>query len=61
MNRIVKTASLITSGIIVGAIFRRFAFQGLTISKKSLPDSVKSVKHLFDKDGISEDINNYFI
>lgn len=61
MNRIVKTASLVTSGIIVGALVRKFAFQGISISKKTLPESIKSVKNLFDKSSISEDVDNYFI
>lgn len=61
MNRIVKTASLVTSGIIVGALVKRFAFQGVTINKKSLPETIRSVKDLFDEGTISEDVNNYFI
>ncbi len=61
MNKIFKTASLVTSGIIVGALVRKFAFQDLQSFKKSFPDSVKSVKDLFNKSASSEDINNYFV
>jgi hypothetical protein len=61
MNKIVKTASLVTSGIIVGALVRKFAFQGISMNKKSTLESIKSVKDLFDKNNISEDVNNYFV
>ncbi len=61
MNKIVKTASLFTSGIIVGALVKRFAFQGVSFNKKSIPETIKSVKNVFDKSNISEDVNNYFI
>jgi hypothetical protein len=61
MNKIVKTASLFTSGIIVGALVKKFAFQGVFSNKKSIPETIKSVKNVFDKSNISEDVNNYFI
>jgi hypothetical protein len=31
------------------------------MNKKSTLESIKSVKDLFDKNNISEDVNNYFV
>ena len=61
MNNILKTASIVTSGILVGAFVRKFAQVGLNITKQSSTDSIKGVKKLFMKGGQTEDINNYFI
>lgn len=61
MNKVIKTASILTSGIIVGALVRRFAMQGFNISRQSTVDSIKSVKHIFNRSNFSEDIDNYFV
>lgn len=61
MNRIIKTASILTSGIIVGALVRKYAFQGLNVGKQTTLDSVKSVKNIFSRSKISEDLDNYFV
>ncbi len=61
MNRILKTASIVTSGIIVGAIVRKYAQLGINLSNQSSLDSIKGVKRLFNKSNRVEDINNYFI
>ncbi len=62
MNKIFKTASIITSGIIVGALVKKFALPGFNISsRKSVNESVKSVKILFSKSSFSDEINNHFI
>jgi len=61
MNRIIKTASIVTSGILVGALVRKYAQSGINISKQSALDSIKEVKHLFNRSNRTEDINNYFI
>ena len=57
MKKIFKIASIVTSGIIVGALVRKFAFQGFSTRGSSI-DSVKSVKNLFNT---SEEADNYFV
>jgi hypothetical protein len=59
MRKIIKTASILTSGIIVGALVRKITLQGL-FSKQSSIDSIKSVKNLFNS-SFSEEGDNYFI
>ncbi len=61
MNRIVRTASIVTSGLIVGALVRKFAFPDVSLTKKATLESIKSVKDLFNKNTISEDLDNYFV
>lgn len=61
MNSIIKTASIVTSGIIVGALVRKFTLQGLEISKQSTLDTIKSVKNIFTKSNSSDDLDNYFV
>lgn len=61
MKNFIKTASIVTSGLIVGALVRKFAFDGLNLNKQSTIDSIKSVKNVFNKSRISEDLDNYFI
>ncbi|NJN25655.1 MAG: hypothetical protein HC819_06690 [Cyclobacteriaceae bacterium] len=59
MKKIIKTASLLTSGIIVGALVRKFAFQSTT-PKAPSGDSVKSVKNIFNS-STGDDGENYFV
>jgi len=61
MKNIIKTASIVTSGIIVGALIRKYAQHGIGISKQSTLDSIKSVKSIFSKSNASEELDNYFI
>ena len=61
MKNILKTASIVTSGIIVGALVRKFAPQAITISKESALDSIKSVKQVFDKNRAVEEVDHYFV
>jgi hypothetical protein len=61
MNKIIKTASIVTSGIIVGALVRKIVQPVLNAAKLSPVDSIKGVKNLFRKSNIPEDINNYFV
>ena len=61
MNSIIKTASIVTSGIIVGALVRKFTLQGLDLSKQSTIDTIKSVKNIFTKSNSSDDLDNYFV
>ena len=61
MKNILKTASIVTSGIIVGALVRKFAPQAITISKESAIDSIKSVKHIFGKDRATDEVDHYFV
>lgn len=59
MKKLIKTASIVTSGIIVGALVRKFTTQGLT-DKISRMDSVRSVKNIFNTSG-NEEADSYFI
>lgn len=61
MNRFFKTASIVTSGIIVGAIVRKIADHSLHINKQTAIDSIKSVKHVFNRNSIANDLDNYFV
>ncbi|MCK5367456.1 MAG: hypothetical protein KAQ62_02860 [Cyclobacteriaceae bacterium] len=61
MKKIFKTASIVTSGIIVGALVRKYARQALIINRESAIDSIKSVKNIFHKSTISEELDNYFV
>lgn len=61
MNKLIKTASIVTSGIIVGALVRKITqpFSGI---KRLWPiDSIKEVKNLFRKSDKPEDLDNYFV
>ena len=60
MNNVLKTASILTSGILVGMLVRKLAntsWHPATADRYA----EKNVKVLFDKGAISEDINNYFV
>ena len=61
MKKIFKTASIVTSGIIVGALVRKYEHQALNINRESAIDSIKSVKNIFNKSAISEELDNYFV
>lgn len=61
MKNLIKTASIVTSGILVGALVRKYANDGIGFSKQSAIESIKSVKSLFQRNSFSEDTDNYFI
>ena len=61
MNNILKTASIVTSGFLVGAIVRKYAHLSKRMSKLSLFNKAKKFDILISKGKRSEDINNYFI
>jgi hypothetical protein len=62
MNNVVKTAGIITSGIIVGALVRKVVQQGLLLKKPPIiSDSIKNVKNLFKEENIREDVDEFFI
>ncbi len=61
MNKIIKTASIVTSGIIVGALLKKIAEPVLSTNKFLPNDTLKGVKNLFRKSNIPEDLNNYFV
>ena len=62
MNNVVKTAGIITSGIIVGALVRKVVQSGVFLRKQiAIETPVKSVKNLFEKEVIREDVNEFFI
>lgn len=61
MNIIIKTASIVTSGIIVGALLKKIAQPVLNANRLLPTDSIKGVKNLFRKSNIPEDLNNYFV
>jgi hypothetical protein len=59
MKKLIKTASIVTSGIIVGALVRKLTSQGLS-EKVSRMDSVRSVKNIFNTSG-NEEADSYFV
>ena len=62
MNNVVKTAGIITSGIIVGALIRKIVQQGISLKKQPIfSESIKNVKNIFEKEAIREDVNEFFI
>ena len=61
MKNILKTASIVTSGIIVGALVRKFAQQGFQFRKSSVLDSIKSVKDGISTKAIHDDMNEFFV
>lgn len=62
MNNVVKTAGIITSGIIVGALVRKVVQQGILFKKPStIRDSIKNVKNLFKEENTRQDIDEFFI
>ena len=62
MNNVVKTAGIITSGIIVGALVRKVVQSGIVFKKQAVINNpIKSVKNLFEKETIRDDVNEFFI
>lgn len=62
MNNVVKTAGIITSGIIVGAVVRKVVQSGFTFKRQPIVENpIKSVKHFFEKEELREDVNEFFI
>ncbi len=61
MKNILKTASIVTSGIIVGALVRKFAQQGFVLRKASVLDSIQSVKNGINTKAIQDDMNEFFV
>lgn len=62
MNNVVKTASIITSGILVGALVRRFVQNGIKLKRQPiLNESVQSVKNIFKESEYREDVNEFFV
>jgi len=61
MKKILTTASIITSGIIVGALVRKFAQKGFSFSKTSALDSIKSVKDGIKSSIAQDDMNEFFV
>ena len=61
MKNILKTASILTSGIIVGALVRKYAIQGFGLKKASVLDSIQSVKNGINTKVIQDDLNEFFV
>ncbi len=61
MKNILKTASIVTSGIILGALVRKYAQQGFLLRKASVLDSIQSVKNGINTKVIQEDMNEFFV
>ena len=61
MKNILKTASIVTSGIIVGALVRKYAQRGFSFKKSAVIDSIKSVKNGINKNVIQDDMNEFFV
>ena len=61
MKNILKTASIVTSGIIVGALVRKYAQKGFLLRKASVLDSIQSVKNGINTKVIQDDMNEFFV
>ena len=61
MKNILKTASIVTSGIIVGALVRKYAIQGFTFKKNSILDPIRSVKNGINSNALQDDMNEFFV
>lgn len=61
MKNILKTASIVTSGIIVGALVRKYAQQGFSFRKTAVIDSIKSVKNGINTKALQDDMNEFFV
>ena len=61
MKNILKTASIVTSGIILGALVRKYAQQGFLLRKSSVLDSIQSVKNGINTKVIQDDMNEFFV
>ena len=61
MKKLITTASIITSGIIVGALVRKYAQRGFSFSKTSTLDSIKSVKDGIKTSLVQDDMNEFFV
>ena len=61
MKNFLKTASIVTSGIIVGALVRKYAQQGFLLRKASVLDSIQSVKNGINTKVIQDDMNEFFV
>ncbi len=61
MNKFFKTASIISAGILVGVVARRISQPSFNFRKPTNPESLKPMNGVFDKNTLSEDVNNYFV
>lgn len=61
MKNFLKTASIVTSGLIVGALVRKYAQQGFTFRKEAMIDTIRSVKSGISSNIIQEDMNEFFV
>jgi hypothetical protein len=61
MKNFLKTASILTSGLIVGALVRKYAVQGFSFKKEAIIDGIKSVKHGINTKTIQDDMNEFFV
>ena len=61
MKNFLKTASIVTSGLIVGALVRKYALQGFALKKEAVIDGIKSVKNGINAKVIQDDMNEFFV
>jgi hypothetical protein len=61
MKNFLKTASIVTSGLIVGALVRQLALQGFSFKKEAVIDGIKSVKNGINSKVIQDDMNEFFV
>ena len=61
MKNFLKTASIVTSGLIVGALVRKYAQQGFTFRKEAVIDTIKSVKSGINSNIVQDDMNEFFV
>jgi len=61
MKNFLKTASILTSGLIVGALVRKYAMQGFSFKKATVIDTIKSVKYGINSNVNQDDMNEFFV
>jgi len=61
MNNVIKAASIVTSGVIFGSMLKKYVHQKISKSELSQINPIKSVKNIFTKRTLAEDVNNYFV
>ena len=61
MKNFLKTASIVTSGLIVGALVRKYAQQGFSFRKTAVLDTIKSVKNGINNHVSQDDMNEFFV
>ena len=61
MKNFLKTASILTSGLIVGALVRKYAQQGFSFKREAVFDGIRNVKNGINTSVIQDDMNEFFV